>query len=279
MSARTPSVAANTSAPKETRQQQRLAERRRRIRRIEQSVLGVILLGALVGLVWLLWRPGIRIADIEVQGAYGEEIKHLAHDTLGGSIAFLFPRDSIFLLPEDNIRTRVLATYPDIASVTISRTGFSSIEIGVVPRVPAIRWCGEEYPASATCYVADADGLIFASAASTTDGFSLYAPLTEATSSPIRAYIKKAAEILPGVTEFAAALAEHNLTAESIVLSEDEARVYLAGSGTYITYVLGKERETIALLSLTMSNLPVPIDSLEYVDLRFPGKAYFKKKE
>jgi hypothetical protein len=62
----------------------------------------------------------------------------------------------------------------------------------------------------------------------------------------------------------------------AFVIRGDEADLY-AQSGTRITYVLGREEVTTQVAESAFPSLNLDDGSLEYVDLRFEGKAYFKK--
>ena len=62
-----------------------------------------------------------------------------------------------------------------------------------------------------------------------------------------------------------------------VVLRDDEVDDYLA-SGTRITYVLGHENIAFTALVSARGNMNLADGSLEYIDLRFDGKVYLKKK-
>ena len=49
--------------------------------------------------------------------------------------------------------------------------------------------------------------------------------------------------------------------------------------GTRVTYVLGDEQNAFTALTSARDDLNLADGSLEYVDLRFDGKVYLKKKE
>ena len=62
-----------------------------------------------------------------------------------------------------------------------------------------------------------------------------------------------------------------------IVLRGDEVNDYLE-SGTRVTYVLGNEENAFTALASSKDTLNFSDGSLEYVDLRFDGKVYLKRK-
>jgi hypothetical protein len=86
------------------------------------------------------------------------------------------------------------------------------------------------------------------------------------------------AEKLSAAFDFARQLASLGSPVSSIVFRDDEVDEYLA-SGTRITYVLGYEQNAFTALKSARANLNLSDGSLLYVDLRFDGKVYLKRKE
>lgn len=266
--------------PSAERGSDRLAERRRVRRRRILFALSFLFCLAVGALIWGLWQSSVRISRVEVYGA-DASLAAYANTELQGSYMGVIPRDSIFFFPELRIRAAILADHSDIAAVSIFRSGLTSISIKTNERAPIARWCGlaptagvEEY-----CYIFDANGYIFAAAASgaqTINSFSVYAPLVGESLKPLRATIAYA-EKLPTVFDFARQLDTLGSPVSKVVIRNDEVDDYLA-SGTRITYVLGHERVAFTALVSARDNLNLADGSLDYIDLRFDGKVYLKKK-
>jgi hypothetical protein len=265
-----------------------LGTRRRAARRRVLIIFGIIALAAVGAVIYVLWRPQIRVAHVEAAGAHAEDLRGIAEKVISGSYYFLVPRNSILFVPKESIRAEILKTYPDIDAVSVSRTGLDSIFINASARVSAFTWCGESIErADATCYEADADGLIFApipapngATGTTTDLSSftlrLYAPLRDATDTPVRATIANPATV-PDALRFVRAMQQLGADVTALELRTDEGDVITSG-GTRITYVLGHEQEAANLAASTFPSINVNDGSLQYVDLRFDGKVYYKKK-
>lgn len=285
---------------------ERFAVRRSRRRRralIALCLLVFLLLGASL---WGLRQSSVRIAHVLVRGPTSLEssggasadasLADYARNAMRGDYFGAIPRDSIFFFPESDIRAGILAAYPDIAAVSIFRNGFTAISIEPDERVPVARWCGSTYlpPAAASstpntdsCYLFDASGLIYAAATTTKtiNNFKLYAPLDSAWGGPLavseieplRATIARADD-LPAALDLARQLGTFNSPVTYIVFHGDEVDDYLA-SGTRVTYVLGNEQNVFTALVSARENLNLADGSLEYVDLRFGGKIYLKRKK
>ena len=62
------------------------------------------------------------------------------------------------------------------------------------------------------------------------------------------------------------------------VIRGDEVDILL-DSGTRLTYVLGHEEDAYSALKSAHGNFNLLNGSIDYVDLRFSGKVYLKKRE
>ena len=266
------------------------AKRKRQRRRafLTFLILFVLVAGGVFGSLW--WH-GVRVEHVNAAGPDSAGMQAIASSVLVGTYHYVVPRNSIFFFPEEQIRTQILQQYPDISAVSISRTSLNTISIASIPREAAITWCGASYPpvqevASSTqpetCYSADAQGIIFAplsdAVASSSDALRVYDPLSggmSSTASPLGQTIAQASYI-PNALQFVKAIKSLGVPIVSLVIRGDEADLY-AQSGTRITYVLGQEEVTAQTAESAFPSLNLNDGSLEYVDLRFAGKAYFKK--
>ncbi len=267
---------------------ERLAERRRVRRRRGFIVFGVLLCILAGALIWGLRQNSVRISRINVYGADASFAAY-AKEAMQGSYFGIIPRDSTFFFPASSIRASILAAHPDIAAVSIFRNGLTGISIKTDDRAPIARWCGSSAvsqtastsPTSGkeNCYLFDASGFIFATATTSTqtiNSFMLYAPLQASSSEPLLMTIAHADE-LPAAFDFARQLDTLGSPVTQVVIQGDEVDDYLA-SGTRVMYVLGHENDAFTALVSARANVNLADGSLDYVDLRFDGKVYLKKK-
>lgn len=262
-----------------------LRERRRKARRIFFTLLSLIIVLSFGGAVYAVWQEPVRIKDVSVTGEHAEGMRELALAELAGTYAFVIPRNSIFFYPEQRMREAILAAYPHVAAVSVSRTSFDAITLNPIPRIPAFIWCGPslmEANQDGRCYETDAEGLVFAETAPDTLASStairIYAPLDasiDASSTPLRAHVHDAHRV-PDALRFVKAMQSLKVPIRSIELRGDEADLYVPG-GTRITYVLGKEEEAAALAAAAFPTLTLTDGSIDYVDLRFGKRVYLKR--
>lgn len=260
--------------------------RRRRNRRLFLSFCAVLLLVLSGAIVYGLWQPFVRISSVTVSPP-DASLAAYATEAMRGTYAGLIPRDSTFFFPAHEIRASILAAHPELAAVSLSRRGLSGLSVIAEERTAVGRWCGLAPPAAGGCYLFDPSGFIYkalpgADASSTPEApktlnaFDLYAPLANGASEPLGAIVADAAQ-LPDAFDFARQLSDFGAAASAVVLRGDEIDILLS-SGTRVTYVLGDEQDAYAALASAKSDLNLADGSLEYVDLRFPGKVYLKKK-
>jgi len=282
----------------------RLAEKRHSMR-MRWGVFFLILLLFLLVLADIgLWQPAVRVEHITISPS-DAQLNPLVQKALAGTYAYIIPRDSIFFFPAGAIRSAILSARPDVAAVSIARTGFSSLAIKLDSRTPLARWCGTAASSSpadilaqdiassvdGSCYLFDTTGFLYARTpaphiastsvtfASTTAStaaplvpFPLYAPLASS-SAPFLNTIAHAAD-LPPLFDLARQMHSFGTSVNAIVLRGGEADLFLA-SGTRVTYILGKEQQAYSLLEAVKNKISLSNGSLVYVDLRFPGKVYF----
>ncbi len=234
-----------------------------------------------------LWQPQVRLTTVTAEQTPDPEgIAAIAKAKLVGSHA-LVPRDSFFFYPQEEIRQAILDAYPSVSALRLERTGFTELRIGASSRSSAFLWCGtpdEALLGTGTCYDTDAEGFVFALMQATEEDtgimLRIYATLDAASSTdsyPLRAKVQ-GAEQLPDILRFARAVGSLGIPLRSIAIRGDEADVYSAG-GTRITYVVGREKDAGRIAESTFTALNFMDGSVEYVDLRFDGKAYIKRRE
>ncbi|HEC94085.1 MAG TPA: hypothetical protein ENI56_01780 [Candidatus Kaiserbacteria bacterium] len=292
----------------------RLGVRRRIIRR-RKIALGFILTTFIfIFTIVMLRQPFMKITRIAVVAPAGISdavVSSIAWHSLDGSYVNIIPYSSLLFFNSGAVRNAVLKSEPTVAAVSISRKGLSSISIALEPRTALSRWCGisasstpantllKDTDVAKRCYLFDSSGFLYRniaksalpSASSSLVGklsqsiaigsttalfpYTVYAPLT-ATGTP---YLNTIANesLLPHIFDFAQNIRTFHATVSAIVLRGDEVDLFL-NDGTRITYVRGGERNAFSLLSSVAKNISLSDGSLQYVDLRFKDKVYFKRR-
>ena len=113
--------------------------------------------------------------------------------------------------------------------------------------------------------------------------YVLFDPLASPATSPVGATLKNANQ-LSRVFDFAQQIGLLGPSVGTIVIRGPEVDFFLATStygapaGLRITYLLGDEQNALTALVSAKSQLDLSDPTLEYVDLRFSGRIYLKKR-
>lgn len=259
-----------------------LAARRRRRRRRWVIAFAILLLFMLAAAVYGLQQNAVRISEVKIFGS-GQSLSTAVLAEMQGKYFGIVPRNSIFFFPASKIRANLLKENIDLVAVSIFRNGLTGLSIKVDYRVPIARWCGSTPDITrlnlvSDCYLFDTKGFIFGttSAMSPINSFFVYESVPQA-DSPIGLTLPNA-EKLPAAFNFARQLQSFGSPVSSIVFRADEVDDYIA-SGTRVTYLLGDEQNAFTALISARDDLNLSDGSIQYVDLRFNGKVYLKKKE
>ena len=248
------------------------------------AAIVTIFLLCVFGLSWASKVSFISINDITVEGnaaVEAEELKRLAKDQIGGNYIKLFSRANRFIYPEDAIAASILTQYQRVKSVDLNVNG-KTLDVRVVERKPSYTWCKgtPETQQETSCYFLDEQGYIF----------------TEAPVFSGNAYVS-----FYGIVEDENPLGSTYLgsstfkTLDKLIsyVSEQGIHPYALlaqKSGTYELYIeprakiLFKADQDIDTLidniRLVMENTELlkqeNISRLEYIDLRFGNKLYYK---
>jgi len=244
-------------------------------------VLIIVLCGASL---YAIQQPAVRISRVQVFGA-DPALATTAQDAIRGSYLGIIPRDSILFYPADDVRSAIIARQPDIAAISIFRSGFDGLTIKVNSRTPIAYWCpsagsgmllATSTVVNERCFVFDDSGRIYATstAVQLVNSFVLYMPQVTGQIGTILPQAEK----LPDAFNFARQIATLGSPVISVSISDTAVDCTLA-SGTHIIYMLGHEQNAFTALVSAKDKLNLSDGSLDYVDLRFDGKVYLKKKK
>lgn len=265
------------------RQTMRLAARRRK-RRILLGVLAAVLCSLLIGgVIYLTHLPQFMIQAVEIRGAHDVQetvIKRYVLSVLDDGRMHLFSPRTIFAYPKITISAGLREQLPRLATVAISRPSLLSttLIINVTERSPYALWCtGVE---KSVCYDVDASGFVYAQTdLATTTGYVTLLGGVLKPEDPLRLYVApehftEVKDLLSGLTS--AGYEAHTLS----ILTGNDLEVVLDND----LHVRGSfdlsADEMIANLALSMNtdSLRAKEGTLDYIDLRFGNRVYYKFK-
>lgn len=245
---------------------------------------GVIVLAGL--LAWVSrWRPFV-LSEVVVSGTSvvdPGEIESFVRGELAGSSRLIFPRASKFLYPKGEIASDLLNAFPRLRVAKLESRG-SRLEVKVAERVPAYLWCrGMPGGERASCYFLDEEGFVFSDAPSfsgnayfTFYGY-FYGYFDDA--APLRQWYVSRQDFAE-IARLLKAAADAGVAADAFVIEGSDYSLHLASGGSVRfrkDQDLGVVADTIvALAEDTKLFSKKGASALEYVDLRFGNKIYYR---
>ena len=244
--------------------------------------------------------PQFSIQSVDVRGAKElspQLVRIYAESVLHDGAYSLFSRANIFLYPRAQLQEAVKEYFPRIENVHIARESFLStaLIVALEEREAFARWCGpfgsdstEEQ--SELCYVIDRGGLIFAPVGTTSTGLAtpylFRGGLSPSTSSgQVAASGLLGKTYLPGrfagIVALLERLGQSGFAARSVFTEGEQDFSIALIRGFELRASFGADVPGLVRnleLVLSSESLRGKEDQLEYVDLRFGNRVYYKLK-
>ncbi len=257
----------------ETLHSPRLArkERRRKTRRLLFfSIFGA---GLAIGILYIFNTPRFLLSQVAVNGTdetTTKEVRTLAERSLSGTYLGFISRAHPFFYPKIELVGQVRAAFPQFARVDVSREGLSQLRVEITPRTPVALWC-----AKGACAYLDEESVVF----------------SEAPLGSERLYYQLSGEAidskqLKSLLSFFGQLENQGLVPLQANFTETGSVVVTLRSGARL-FIQENEGYDTALKRLTVllreSGL-IPRQgttaelAVDYIDLRYGNKVYFKAR-
>jgi hypothetical protein len=218
---------------------------------------------------------------VSIEGAHTvseEALRAIVHEKLAGRVALLFPKRSVFFYPEASIEAALLSAFPELQSAELSLTDPTSLTVRVSERLPAALLCSRESEVVTPCYFLDRHGYAFAESPDFSG--SAYVRFYDGTPPSIGSQVL-APELFEQVLAFTHSLKELSLTPSELRLSPEGNYDVVLEGGAYIKISSDvgflEARDNLASILSSDAFAGRDIEELEYIDLRFGNKVYYKK--
>lgn len=265
-----------------------LRARRRKLRALRVLVLCAAFAGLAWGVSALSYSPKFAIQGIAVVGAKevpASLVRAYVETKLYDGTNPLLSRGNIFLYPRAEIEKSVTGYFPRIRTAEIARGALlaQAITVTVAERTPFALWCSGALSSDSgtnDCYVMDDSGFVFAPAVSPFSGSMVFGGGLSLSSSPIgETYLPThLANVLLLLERFRqAAFAPESVFAENeqdFSVQFKEGFELRASWGDYANVLVRN-------LQLALSSEPLrgKESKLEYIDLRFGNRVYYKIRQ
>lgn len=259
-----------------------LRARRRRVRAFVAFLLLLVLVGVGYGIHWVSYVPQLNIQEVTIEGASAvpqQLVKTFVESILDDGRYHLLSRSNVLFYPKKSIETGVVGFFPGIRSAVVTHPAplAQHIVVTVEERQPFAQWCG----ADDGCYKLDDIGFIFASASSSESvrfarPYIFYGALPE--EEPIgQSY---ASGHFAGILALLSVLQQQApVTPESVALTDGQDFTVRFAEGFALKASFGADATLLARnlkLVLNSEELAGRESELEYIDLRFGNRVYYK---
>lgn len=257
-----------------------LRVRRRKLRALMALGVLVAVAGVVYGVSELSYLPRYSIKEVNVDGAGSVPprlVQALVETKLNDGTYPILSRENIFLYPKAAIAKGISEYFPRVLSADISRQSLlaQAITVSIVERKPFALWCSEKKE----CFVMDESGFIFQTAAATSTSEVVFTGGLAGTVPIGQTFLPKQ---LSGILALLSRLEEQGFSATSVSVENEQDLAVSLSEGFIMRASFGED--VVALvrnLQAVLSSGPLlgKEDKIEYIDLRFGNRVYYKNRQ
>jgi hypothetical protein len=223
--------------------------------------------------VYLTHYDNFEIVDFhidQVNFAPKESFEKIIKEELSKNFLYIIGRNNILFLPTSEIEQKIKSNFSEIKFLELKRVGFRSIALKITEYEKTALWCNQE------CYFLNEDGMAFAKAESY-QKLPVFQGL-ERDSYLNQNYLEK--EYFKNIMTLISLLQEMTIEIKNIKSDDGDSFVLATEIGLNLLY--DKKGDPVevannlnALIKKDAINF-AQLKNIEYIDLRFGNKVYYK---
>jgi hypothetical protein len=260
--------------------------------------VGVIILVGLVNSVLFSHLPQLEVREVRVVGAQfidKEEIRAQVEAELVRNYLHMLAASNTLLMPKKKIKEELLTTHEEIKAVTVKRDGIERLTIEIQEYKPYALYCGEkaeDITEESLCYFVNREGVIFSRAGNFSEGvyLEIRGPLLGErlrekgkADHPLGFYVIEE-ELFTPLVAFINVLDAMGVRLKEFVYTDNSDAEFILYNNVRIKFNIQQNFE-IVLSDLdavfesgevSLTELTAPETPLEYIDVRFNNRVFFK---
>lgn len=262
--------------------------RKRKILYIKMGLFLFVLALLFVGLVYLSRIDRFRISNVEFSGGLlvsGEKVKEETLNFLNGNYFFFFPRNNVFLYPHDSLQDFLKDKFKRIDTISISTDNQKTVRINITERGMYALWCEDVSSGdpSEKCYFMDDNGVIFSKAPSFSGDayFKFYGSISTSTDPIGNTYLASTTKFLD-ISRFVERVKGTDINPVGLLVKDDgEYDLLLSHDGKVYFDDLQSFDKTADNLETLLKTIGTTtnLSGIDYIDLRFGNKVFYKLKQ
>lgn len=250
------------------------------------------------GLSYFSYQKKVRVTEVELSGGLlvtEQDVKDETLNFLKGTYFWLFPKNNTFLVSKSSLEKHLTDVFKRIETIESERIGTNKIKFTITERKPIAVWCRETRDEISTstvvtydlrteeCFFIDQNSVIFATAPNFSgDAYFKYYGLVEKEMPIGEKYIASSTEftLVNGFIDATKRLKINPLFLKSKESGEFSLVIY---GGGQIFFDSKKSLESAyanleSLLNSPEFSSPNILSNLDYIDLRYGNKLFYKLK-
>jgi len=265
----------------------RRRERKREVFLVRSGLIVLLLLFVLFGLIYLSRLAKFQINQITIEGnsvTSESDIKEIINENISGLYFKMFPKKNSLIYPKNRLEGVLMEEFRRISNVKLSVKDFQRLHIIITERKPDSLWCGTDMGLEyEECYFVDYNGLIYSKAPNFSGNVFLRTYGTVGNSNPINSHYLAVSEyknlfFLKNILE-----SYEREVVSAVKLESRDMEIWFADDSKLI-YNLDQDVLKLSddIVSIFKSNefkeSLLNEGALDYVDMRFGNKVYYKFK-
>lgn len=258
-----------------------LSKKLHRRKRIIKAISFFLICATLfAGVVAFFYIPFLKVKKIIIEGdnlISAEVLTDKINQRLKGKYYGIFPRDNIFIVPQKNIKKDIFSDLARVKNIQIDKKLFSrNLAINIVERQSAGILCQAE-----NCFFVDEDGFIFEEAPYFSGNLYLRFSdeRTASSSGVIIGEFVLPAEEFKKLLDFKELASRISVSISEVVLKKENIyELYTLEGWRVLANNQNNPNDLFINLAATLDEVGVKRQNLDYVDLRFGRKVFYKFK-
>lgn len=253
----------------------KIADRNKKIKKIKLGFVFFVPFFLIFGLYYFSRLSYLQVSHIEVSGTetlIKDDIVNAVLESISGKKFFMFPKTNIFLVDESEITSILYTEFSRIEDLEVHKNADGVIKIEIKERQPIAIWCGD------ACYLLDKQGIIYSKVGNDMEKFGKTIFVGGLEGEPLMQKFKDP-EVLKLYMDSVSLFGLSDIKVDSIVI-ESYNKVIFKTNVADVFVVLDsqnmKEEIENAILVIKDSNIKKEGSRLQYVDVRFGNKIFYK---
>lgn len=263
-------------------------------------VMGFLIAGIYIGMGYVVSVPAFRIQTISLSGnnvIVPADITPIIEQEMEGYSNWPYRKDSIFTFPKKKIKKKLFDTFGRIQKISFNKRGLQEVEVVIEEKDGQYLWCGliDQMGQENSCYIIDGQGSLFDVAPQISGDayFKIYGGAVQGEGYDVLGSRIFSLEDFNAIIQIKDELERHDFTPVALLLYDDGLIEFVKKiegvnlyEGARIKFtLLADYKVSIDNLLSALNSEPLKTEIaekeelLQYVDVRFDNRVYYKFSE